>query len=110
MGPTHASRAVLFVDVSGSTRLYERLGDELALARVGRCLSMVGRVCEACGGRVVKTTGDGAMCVFVNADAAVRASRLMQEKNAEQQDPGEPALGIHIGCHYGPVLEDAGDV
>jgi class 3 adenylate cyclase len=28
--------AVLFADVSGSTRLYETLGDERALAAIGR--------------------------------------------------------------------------
>ena len=71
---------------------------------------MIARVCEDCGGRVVKTMGDGAMCVFETADAALRASRLMLEKNDEQQDPGEPGLGIHVGCHFGPVLESAGDV
>jgi class 3 adenylate cyclase len=110
MTPIHVTRAVLFVDISGSTRLYETLGDERALARVGRSLTVIAQVCEDCGGRVVKTMGDGAMCVFETADAALRASRLMHEKNDEQQDPGEPGLGIHIGCHFGPVLEKAGDV
>lgn len=110
MTPTHATRAVLFVDVSGSTRLYETLGDERAMACVGRLLAMLARVCEDCGGKVIKTTGDGAMCVFETADAALRGSRLMQEKTDEQQEPGEPSLGIHIGCHFGPVLEDAGDL
>jgi class 3 adenylate cyclase len=110
MTPTHATLAILFVDVSGSTRLYETIGDERALARVGRSLTMIARVSEDCGGRVVKTMGDGAMCVFETADAAMRASRLMLEKNDEQQDPGEPGLGLHVGCHYGPVLESAGDV
>jgi len=56
------------------------------------------------------SNSDGAMCVFETADAAMRASRLMLEKNDEQQDPGEPGLGIHVGCHFGPVLESAGDV
>lgn len=110
MAPNPATRAVLFVDISGSTRLYETLGDERALARVGRSLDMLSRVCEDCGGRVVKTMGDGAMCVFETAEAALRASLLMQEKNDEQQDPGEPGLGIHVGCHFGPVLEQSGDV
>ncbi len=110
MTPTHATRAVLFVDISGSTRLYETIGDERALARVGRSLAMLARVCEDCGGKVIKTTGDGAMCMFETADAALRASRLMQEKTDEQQEPGEPGLGIHIGCHFGPVLENAGDL
>ena len=80
MTPTHATRAVLFVDISGSTRLYETLGDEQALARVGSSLALLSQVCEDCGGKVIKNIGDGAMCVFDTADAALRASRLMHEK------------------------------
>ena len=109
MTPTHATRAILFVDITGSTRLYETLGDEQALARVGKSLAMLSQVCEDCGGKVIKNIGDGAMCVFDTADAALRASRLMHEKIEQQQHPGEPNLGIHIGCHFGPVLENAGD-
>jgi class 3 adenylate cyclase len=110
MMPAPITRAVLFVDLSGSTRLYETLGDERALAVVERSLSMLARVCEDCGGRVIKNTGDGAMCMFETADAALRASRLMQEKTEEQHEPGQPGLGIHIGCHFGPVLEKSGDL
>ncbi len=110
MTPTHATGAVLFVDISGSTRLYETLGDEQALARVGRSLALIARVCEDCGGKVIRTTGDGALCMFETADAALRASRLMQEKTDQQQEPGEPGLGIHIGCHFGPVLASGGDL
>jgi adenylate cyclase len=110
MSPSHANCAVLFVDISGSTRLYETLGDHEALARVGRTMAMLSRVCADCDGRVIKTAGDGAMCMFETADAALRASRLMQEKTADQLEPGAPGLGIHIGCHFGPVLEEAGDL
>jgi adenylate cyclase len=110
MSPSPANCAVLFVDISGSTRLYETLGDHEALERVGRALAMLSRVCADCGGRVIKTAGDGAMCMFETADAALRASRLMQEKTAEQLEPGAQGLGIHIGCHFGPVLENAGDL
>jgi class 3 adenylate cyclase len=110
MPASHANCAVLFVDISGSTRLYETLGDHEALARVGRTMTMLSRVCADCGGRVIKTAGDGAMCMFETADGALRASRLMQEKTAEQLEPAAPGLGIHIGCHFGPVLENAGDL
>jgi hypothetical protein len=67
-------------------------------------------VCEGCGGKVIRTTGDGTLCLFETADAALRASRLMQEKTEEQHEPGQPGLGIHIGCHFGPVLEKSGDL
>jgi adenylate cyclase len=101
---------VLFVDISGSTRLYESLGDELALAQVGHALAVLSKACADCGGRVVKTAGDGAMCMFETADAGLRAARLMHEKMAEQLSPGAAALGVHIGCHYGHVLEAGGDL
>jgi adenylate cyclase len=110
MPPTHATGAVLFVDISGSTRLYEVLGDERALARVGNSLSLISRVCADCGGKVIRTTGDGALCMFETPEAALRASCLMQEKTDQQQAAGEPCLGIHIGCHFGPVLESGGDL
>jgi class 3 adenylate cyclase len=110
MPPRHTTCAVLFVDISGSTRLYETLGDEQALARVGGTLATLAQVCADCGGRVIKTAGDGAMCMFATADAALRAAGLMQEKAAQRAEPDAKGYGIHIGCHYGPVLEDAGDL
>jgi len=110
MSSHHAARAILFADISGSTRLFETLGDQQAAERVGRSLTMLARVCEDCGGRVIRTNGDGALCLFETADAALRASRLMQEKTDEHQELSESCPGIHIGCHFGPVLENAGDL
>lgn len=110
MPPRPATCAVLFVDISGSTRLYEALGDERALARVGATLATLARVCAECGGRVIKTAGDGAMCSFESADAALRAACLMQEKTAERGEADARGYGIHIGCHFGPVLENGGDL
>jgi hypothetical protein len=34
----------------------------------------------------------------------------MQSRVLEQTGLGGPALGIHVGCHYGPVIEDGGDL
>jgi len=110
MIPNQAARAVLFADISGSTRLFETLGNERAVERVSRSLAMLARVCEDCGGKVIRTTGDGTLCLFETADAALSASRLMQEKTEEQQELSEPGPGIHIGCHFGPVLDNAGDL
>ncbi len=110
MSPHQAAGAVLFADISGSTRLFETLGDEEAAACVGRSLAILARVCTDCGGRVIRTTGDGALCLFATADAALRASHLMQEKTDQQQELAGPGPSIHIGCHFGPVLESAGDL
>jgi class 3 adenylate cyclase len=102
--------AVLFVDISGSTRLYEELGDAQALARVESCLRLLQRAADELGGRVIKTTGDGVMCAFADPEAALQAARAMQVKVLEQSVLGGPTLGIHVGCHYGAVMESAGDL
>lgn len=100
--------AVLFVDVTGSTRLYEDLGDEQAHARIHHRLRRLERAAAVFGGRVVKHLGDGLMCAFTDANAAVRAAGAMQLA-VMKQNRGS-ALGIHVGCHYGPVLDTAGDL
>jgi hypothetical protein len=58
----------------------------------------------------VKTTGDGVMCSFNQAEAALHAARFMQVRLAAQAALGGPALAIHVGCHYGSVLESDGDL
>jgi len=45
--------AVLFADVSGSTKLYEMLGNADAQQAIDRCLAIVKRVCSDTGGNVV---------------------------------------------------------
>ncbi|MBI3919702.1 MAG: adenylate/guanylate cyclase domain-containing protein [Betaproteobacteria bacterium] len=101
---------MMFIDVSGSTALYESIGDQQALARVERCLSILSRIAEEFSGRVVKSMGDGLMCAFGSAEAAIQAGRVMHERIVTQEAAGGSPLGIHIGCHFGPVIESAGDV
>lgn len=101
---------VLLVDISGSTKLYEELGDEQALVRVEGCLRLLQQATAELAGRIVKSTGDGLMCAFDEAEHALHAARTMQVRIAEQAALGGPLLGIHVGCHYGPVLENAGDL
>ena len=102
--------AILFVDISGSTQLYEQLGDAAALARVETCLRLLQRVTDECGGRVVKTVGDGVMCDFAEAEPALQAARAMQLRIFEQHALGGPTLGIHVGCHWGSAIESGGDL
>lgn len=104
------SCAVLFADISGSTPLYEELGDGQALASIERCLRLLRDAAAEFGGRVVKTTGDGVMCAFDAAEAALHAARVMQVRVTEQAALGGPKLAIHVGCHFGPVIESAGDL
>ena len=70
--------AVLFADVSGSTKLYERVGDEIARADIRTCLDLLTQVAESREGRVLKTIGDEVMCIFTNPMNAALAAGEMQ--------------------------------
>ncbi len=100
--------ALLFVDISGSTALYEELGDQEAHSRIDQRLRLLQRAAADHGGQVVKSMGDGLMCDFGDADSALHAAHAMQLTMFAS--PGGIGLGIHIGCHYGPVLDNDGDI
>ncbi|HXX10803.1 MAG TPA: adenylate/guanylate cyclase domain-containing protein [Burkholderiales bacterium] len=110
MSSTYQSRTVLFVDICGSTRLYETLGDEAASKEVMRCLELLRSRVEEASGRVIQRVGDELMCLFDTADSALDAARIMQEYVASQAELDRPALAIRIGCHFGPVIEREGDL
>jgi adenylate cyclase len=102
--------AILFADVAGSTKLYETLGDVEALATIGRCLHVMKTVCDEHGGRVVKTIGDEAMAVFpLPANAAYAAIAMQTQISAMRTSAGAP-LAIHVGFHFGPVIDENADV
>ena len=103
--------AVLFADVSDSTRLYENMGDTAAFTQVRECLQILNESALRFSGRVVKTIGDGAMCVFATADNAARAAIEMQDRvDLRPPSPGKSKLTIRIGFHYGNVLREGDDV
>jgi len=103
--------AVLFADVSDSTRLYENMGDTAAFTQVRECLQILDEAARHFQGRVVKTIGDGAMCVFAKAEDAARAAIEMQDRiDLRPPSPGRSKLTIRIGFHYGSVLREADDV
>ena len=103
--------AVLFADVSDSTRLYEAIGDTAAFGNVRQVIDALKGVTEAFNGRVVKTIGDGLMCAFPDADAAASAAAEMQCQIARRPPLKEgKKLTIRVGFHFGPVIQDGEDV
>ncbi len=63
-------RAILFADVSGSTALYEKLGDKPAAKMIEACLGELRAVVAKWEGKVVKTIGDELMVVFGRPEVA----------------------------------------
>lgn len=104
-----AAGCVLFADVSGSTKLYEAVGDSAAHAAIDGCVKMFSDVTALHGGRVVKTIGDEVMSIFPGATEGMRAAVEMQSNLAEMAPVGGTPLGARIGFHMGPVVERGGD-
>ena len=104
------SFAVLFADVSGSTRLYDTVGDNLAMTAIGQCLEIFRERTEATGGRVIKTIGDEVMSAFTNADDAARTALQIQLRVDGLQPVSGNKLGVRIGFHYGPAVARGDDL
>ena len=102
-------RAILFADVSGSTALYELLGDKPAAKAIEACLGELRIIVAKRDGVVVKTIGDEIMVVFGNPEAACNAAREMQQRMIALPPAAGVKLAIRIGFHFGLVLEDKGD-
>jgi len=108
--PREAQLAVLFADVSGSTQLYDTLGDVRARTIVARCIAVMTEVTHRHGGTLVKTIGDEVMTTFPAAAAAAEAACEMQEGiTGEMVVEGRP-LAIRVGFHFGPTLLEEADV
>lgn len=114
MAPKTTNLTILFADISGSTRLYEVLGDAPARAKVSGCLATLTEITERHGGTVIKTIGDEIMCTFPSAEAAVEAScemhETLEDDITEQTAAGPISLAIRVGLHHGPAILESGDV
>jgi adenylate cyclase len=108
--PEGSSAAVLFGDVSGSTALYQAVGNERAQQLIEKTLNLMREATQREGGRVVKTIGDEVMCRFDTASAAARAAIDMQRRlQALPADPGAN-LKVRIGFAFGATVDRDGDV
>lgn len=102
---------VIFADLTGSTGLYESLGNERAAAIVLRMTQWIGDAIQSHEGRVVKNLGDGVLGVFASAHEAVSMAGELQRAHQVnlQRWPGPMHTEIRIGVACGEVLEVEGD-
>lgn len=108
--PTQTPLAILFADVCGSTRLYDRLGDVRAQDAVARCLSIMAEATRRNRGQVIKTIGDEVMSTFARVDDAAQAAAEMQEDIADTLVVEGEVIALRIGFHFGPTLREGNDV
>lgn len=104
---------ILFADMSGSSRLYDALGNTDAQRIVSTCLEILTDVTTSYRGRVIKTIGDEVMCLFSSVVDAAQAASDMHMSVRRAYDPEDLPFGriqIRIGMHYGEVLEEDCDL
>ncbi len=104
------SATVLFADICGSTRLFERFGDWQARRIESRVLDLLSEKTVEFGGSVIKTIGDEIMAQFPEADQAVNAACEMHAAIKDDPVLAELSIAVHIGLHHGPVLVERNDL
>lgn len=106
-----AHSTVIFADLTGSTGVFEAMGNARAADTVTRLTQWIGAVCEAHEGRVVKMLGDGVLAIFRSGSLATRAALEMQRNHQKRLQAWPVALRmeLQIGLASGDVLEVDGD-
>lgn len=106
-----AHPTVVFADLTGSTRVFEAMGNARATATVTRLTQWIAGVCESHGGRVVKTLGDGVFAIFSDGLAATQAMLELQRNHHKrlQTWPAPLRMELQIGVAKGEVVEVDGD-
>jgi adenylate cyclase len=115
MAPARVERrlaAILAADVAGYSRLMG-IDEEGTLAALKACRGDLidPRIAEH-RGRIVKTTGDGALVEFASAVEATRCAMAIQDAMAERNTaiPEDHRIELRIGINIGDVIIDEGDV
>jgi class 3 adenylate cyclase/tetratricopeptide (TPR) repeat protein len=107
---------LVFVDISGFTRLSERLakqgriGAEELTEAIETCFAGLLRVAYDAGGSLLKFGGDALLLLFGGDDhvargarAAVGMRRALREVGRIDSSAGRIRLGMSIGIHSGPI-------
>ena len=106
-----ADVTVVFADLTGSTGLFESLGNTKATRAITSLTQWIGKVSAAHGGRVVKFLGDGVLVVFADNTKALAAvveiQRLHQQRTGDW--PQQLRMGLQIGMARGQIVEQGGD-
>jgi adenylate cyclase len=95
--------ALLLADITGSTPLYERVGDAAALGQIAHCLDRLRSIVAEEGGTFIRSKGDDVLCCFADPSAALKAVRQMVS------NPPAGPLAVHAGVHFGPIIHAHGD-
>jgi adenylate cyclase len=104
--------AILAADVAGYSRLMG-VDEEGTLAALKACRhDLIDPKVAEHRGRIVKTTGDGALVEFASAVDAVRCAMEIQRGMAVRSAaiPEDRRIEFRIGINVGDIISDGGDI
>lgn len=93
--------AFLFVDLTGSTALYQDAGDAEAFALVREFFAVVGAAIREQEGVLVKTVGDAVHAAFASPRRALDCALAIQRQLAGRAAEASRTVAAKIGLHAG---------
>ncbi len=106
-----STKTVVFADLTGSTGVFESLGNSKATLAIMRLTQWIGEVCVAHEGRVVKMLGDGVLAVFPAGENAISAVVELQRNHQRRIEnwPEKLRMRLKVGVASGDLVEVEGD-
>ncbi len=103
---TISAVTILFTDITGSTRMYEKLGDAQAYNIVRDHFQILIDAIQERGGTIIKTIGDAVMASFIETDVAFHSvfEALDKFKNYNENKDADHRVNLKIGVHSGPAI------
>lgn len=95
-------QTILFTDIVGSTKFYERVGDAKAFAEVRTHFQEIFADVKKYEGAVVKTIGDAVMATFPSLQDAFEAACAIQKRFYEGRS--DLSIRVRISIHKGVVI------
>jgi adenylate cyclase len=107
---TRRLAAILAADVAGYSRLMEADEEGTLAALKSQRRELIDPQVAAHRGRIVKTTGDGALIEFASAVDAVACALAVQRGMSERKAGAARKVELRVGVNVGDAIFDEGDI
>jgi len=104
MSQNHQLAAIMFADIVGYTAMMQE-DEVLAIRHREKLKNKLNAEISLHGGRIIKFSGDGALCSFGSAIESARVALALQLSMQE-----EPKVPVRIGIHQADVIFEESDV
>jgi class 3 adenylate cyclase len=103
-------QTVVFTDLVGSVRMFQRVTDAVAVELVRTLDQQVQEALPASRGSFIKSTGDGQLLTFEEASAAARCAAEIHRLCETLARTRRLELHVRISLHTGEVFHGDGDI